>query len=77
MKIEMPQQNNNEVYFEVLSAGDLFMFNGCVYLKTAPINTTSAFLTNAFNLNNNRHAYIFNNSSVVKVNGTLTIEYDK
>ena len=77
MKIEMPQQNNNEVYFEVLGAGDLFMFNGCVYLKIAPINTTSAFPVNAFNLNNSRQAYIYNNSSVVKVNGTLTIEYDK
>lgn len=77
MRIEMPQQNNNDVYFEVLNAGDLFMFNGCVYLKVAPINTTSAFSVNAFNLNSNRRAHIYNDTSVIKVNGTLTIEYDK
>jgi hypothetical protein len=76
MKIEMPQQNNNEVYFEVLNAGDLFMFNGCVYLKIVP-NTSYVSSDNAFNLNNNKQEYIYLNSSVVKVNGTLTIEYDK
>lgn len=68
----------NKVLLEELKPGELFMLSNrddIVYMKTYPVIGTDNICYNAVSLNYGTHYDIYKNNEVIRVSGTLNLEY--
>lgn len=68
----------NKVLLEELKPEELFMLSNrddIVYMKTCPVVGTDNICYNAVSLNYGHHHDIYKNNEVIRISGTLNLEF--
>lgn len=68
------EQNNNKIKFENIKIGDIFRFDGDIYIKIPYYTTDSGYDFDAYNLSNNDIYNFYGDEIVEKVKAKLVIE---
>lgn len=72
--MEIIYKDKKKVSFEMVAIGDVFSYNGDLYMSTQEVTSTSTGeVSNAVNLANGEAAYFDENDAVIPVKAQLVI----
>lgn len=72
--MEIIYKDKRKVNFEMVAIGDVFSYNGDVYMSTQEVSVVgTGDVSNAVNLANGEAAYFDENDAVIPVKGQLVI----